>query len=339
MLSVMMTAKPRGLAAGDASDRIPQRPSAVRQAKFLLLFACLAACTPPDFEEYRVGTAALGGAYYPLGQSIANVVSLYADGIAMVPIVTRGAIENPRLVAGGDLELGITNADLAFFAYRGQPPYADPLPILSAGALHPSVLHLVTSVSTGIVDFGELRGRRIAVGPAGGPTVALTELLLKAHGMTLADVVPSFLSYSDGFSQLSDGNVDAAFALAGFPAAAVLQAGASQDLQFLRIAPAILDTVIAENPYYRLMQIPARTYDTLEDVTALAVDNILVVNANAAAADVLKVVSAIYGHLDELRRTNAVARQIDPSQSTALAVPLHPGAAQFFATYAVTEPR
>ncbi len=314
------------------SDSLP-----VRQAVCLMLLASLAACTPPDFEEYRVGTAALGGAYYPLGQSIANVVTLYADGIAMVPIVTRGAIENPRLVARGDLELALTNADLAYFAYRGLPPYERPLEILSAGALHPSVLHLVTSAATGLVDYGELRGRRVAVGPAGGPTVALAELLLKAHGMTLQDIVPSYLSYSDGFSQLSDGNIDAAFALAGYPAAAVLQAGATERLQFLHIAPDILDTVITENPYYRLAQIPARTYDTREDVTALAVDNILVVNANAASADVYAVVSAIYGHLDELRRANAVARQIDPSQSTALAVPLHPGAAQFFAASAAGE--
>ena len=31
--------------------------------------------------------------------------------------------------------------------------------------------------------------------------------------MSLDDVVPSFLSYSDGFSQLGDGNIDAAFFL------------------------------------------------------------------------------------------------------------------------------
>lgn len=307
-----------------------ERSPAVRRAALLFVLICSGACTPPDFEEYRIGTAALGGAYYPLGQSIANVVTQYADGVAMVPIVTRGAVENPRLVAAGDLELGITNADLAFFAYRGQAPYQQPLELLSAGALHPSVLHLVTSEATGIVDYAELRGRRLAVGPAGGTTVGLVELLLNAHGMTLQDVVPSFLSYSDGFSQLSDGNVDAAFALAGYPAAAVLQASASQDLRFLRIAPEILDAVIAENPYYRLAQIPADVYDTSVEVTALAVDNMLVVNSSAAAADVFIVVSAIYDHLDELRRANAVARQIAPEQSTSLAVPLHPGAAQYF---------
>ena len=54
----------------------------------------------------------------------------------------------------------------------------------------------------GPMSFGELRGKRVALGPAGGPTVALTRLLLDAHGMSLDDIVPSFLTYADGFAQL-----------------------------------------------------------------------------------------------------------------------------------------
>lgn len=299
----------------------------------MLVFG-LAACEHPDYEEYRIGTAALGGAYYPLGQGIANLVTQHAAGISMVPIVTRGAIENPRLVSRNDLELALTNADLAYFAYAGRPPFAAKLDILAAGALHPSVLHLVTSASTGLTEFAELRGRQVAVGPAGGPTVSLTETLLAAHGMTLDDIVPSFLSYSDGFSQLSDGNVDAAFALAGFPAAAVLQAGATENLVFLRIPSDVLSRVVTDNPYYTLVQIPASVYDTGEDVTALAVDNVLIVNANMDPGTVYSLVAAIYDNLGELQRSIAVARQIDVAHSTQLAIPLHPGAQRYFADIA-----
>lgn len=302
----------------------------MRQFILAILAFSLAACAHPDYEEYRLGTAALGGAYFPLGQGIANLVTQHATGISMVPIVTRGAIENPRLISQNDLELALTNADLAYFAYEGRPPYEAKLEILAAGALHPSVLHLVTSASTGLTDFAELRGRQVAVGPAGGPTVSLTETLLAAHGMTLEDIVPSYLSYSDGFSQLSDGNVDAAFALAGFPTAAVLQAGATEDLVFLSVPTDVLTRVVTDNPYYTLAQIPASVYGTREDVTALAVDNVLIVNANADPDIVTAIVAAIYDNLSELQRSIAVAKQIDPAHSTQLAIPLHPGAERYF---------
>lgn len=293
--------------------------------------AAVAACAPPtDREEFRLGTAALGGAYYPLGQGLASLVTRYADGISMVPIVTRGALENPRLVSGGELEMALTNADLAYFAYRGEGPYERPLDILAAGALHPSVLHLIARAGDA-PTFAELRGKRLAIGPAGGPTVTLTSLLLQSHGMTLDDVVPSFLSYSDGFAQLGDGNVDAAFALAGYPAAAVMQARATRELAFIHVEAPIIEQFVATNPYYYPVELPAGVYDTESGSTVLAIANILIVRGSESADAVYEVVASIYGHLAELSASIAIADQIDAAQSERLPLPLHPGAARYFA--------
>lgn len=298
----------------------------------ILVSACLlTACAPAANQtELYLGTATLGGAYYPLGQGISNLVTQYAEGFTMVPIVTRGAVENPRLVSLGDVEIGLTNADLAYFGYQGQAPYDSRLNILAAGALHPSILHLITRANSGLDSMTDLRGKRVALGPAGGPTVAFASLLLNAYGMSFDDIVASFLSYSDGFSQLRDGNVDAAFALAGVPAAAVLQTRATQKLRFISIEPHVLAAIVDDNPYYSIVTVPAAVYDMETDFTVLAVDNMLVVGAEESADTVFSVVSAIYGHLDELQKTNAIARQINPDQSLKLPIPLHPGAARYF---------
>jgi TRAP transporter TAXI family solute receptor len=298
----------------------------------IALSACLlTACSPGGTQtELHLGAATLGGAYFPIGQGIANLVTQHADQLTMVPIVTRGALENPRLVSTGDVEVGMTNADLAYFGYQGQAPYESELNILAAGALHPSMLHLVIRADSDLRSMTDLRGRRVALGPAGGTTVAFARLLFDAHDMTFDDIVPSFLSYSDGFSQLGDGNVDAAFALAGMPAAAVLQTRATQELRFISIDPEIFANIIEANPYYYTVTVPASVYDTATDSTVLAVDNVLVVHADESADTVFSIVSAVYGHLDELRRTNAIAQQINPEQSVRLPIPLHPGAARYF---------
>ena len=294
--------------------------------------AVVAACAPPaDRQEFRLGTAALGGAYYPLGQGLASLVTRYADGISMVPIVTRGALENPRLVSEGELEMALTNADLAYFAYLGEGPYEAPLDILAAGALHPSVLHLIARAGSGVPTFAELRGRRLAIGPAGGPTVTLTDLLLQSYGMTLDDVVPSFLSYSDGFTQLGDGNVDAAFALAGYPAAAVMQTRATQELAFIHVEDSVIEQFVADNPYYYPVEIASSVYDTESGSKVLAIANVLIVRGSESDDAVYEVVESIYANLAELSDTNAIAGQIDASRSVELPLPLHPGAARYFA--------
>ncbi len=301
--------------------------------KILIIFsACLlTACAPgANQTELYLGTATLGGAYYPLGQGISNLVTQYAEDLTMVPIVTRGAVENPRLVSLGDVEIGLTNADLAYFGYQGQAPYESRLNILAAGALHPSILHLITRADAGLNSMTDLRGKRVALGPAGGPTVAFASLLLDAYGMSFDDIVSSFLSYSDGFSQLGDGNVDAAFALAGYPAAAVLQTRATQELRFITIEPQIFAAIINDNPYYYTVTVPTAVYDMEIESTVLAVDNMLVVGAEESADTVFSIVSAVYGHLDELQNTNAIARQISSDKSLRLPIPLHPGAARYF---------
>ena len=160
--------------------------------------------------------------------------------------------------------------------------------------------------------------------------MAFARLLLDAYGMTFDDIVPSFLSYTDGFSQLGDGNVDAAFALAGIPTAAVLQTRATQELRFISIEPEVLAAIVEANPYYYTVTVPASVYDTATEFTVLAVDNILVVGAEESADTVFEIVNAVYGNLEELRRTNAIAQQINPDQSLRLPIPLHPGAARYF---------
>jgi TRAP transporter TAXI family solute receptor len=154
--------------------------------------------------------------------------------------------------------------------------------------------------------------------------------MLEAYEMTLDDIVPSFLSYSDGFSQLGDGNVDAAFMLAGVPAAAVLQTRATQELSFITIEQEVFDDIIRENPYYYTVTITSDVYDMDRDHTVLAVDNMLVVSADQSPDIVFSIVNAVYGNLDQFRRTNAIAQQINLEQSLRLPIPLHPGAARYF---------
>lgn len=283
-------------------------------------------------EELRVGTASLGGAFYPMGQSISNLVNKYAGGdISMVPVVTGGSVQNPRLIGSGEVEIAITNNNLAKLAVAGKGPYSSgALDIKAVAALHPSVLHMITLDGSDIATFEDLKGKRVAVGPAGGGTLGFLNFLLPLHGMTVEDITPSFLSYSDGFSQLADGNVDAALALSGFPAGAVMQAAAGAKLKHIGFSDGKLDEALSSNAAYNAVEIPADVYGTSSDGTVIGVNNMLIVPASADADTVEAIVTSLFDHLDELRAENANALQIDPEASKSLAIPLHEGAARYF---------
>jgi len=283
-------------------------------------------------DELRIGTASLGGAFYPIGQSISNLVNTYAgDGITMTPVVTGGSVQNPRLIDTREVEIAITNNNLAVLALAGKGPYKSGAIELSAvAALHPSILHMIVLDGSDIQTFEDLKDKRVAVGPAGGGTLGFLNFLLPLHDMSMDDFTPSFLSYADGFSQLADGNVDAALALSGYPAGAVMQAAAGAKLRFITFSDGKLDEALGKNDTYKAVEVPADVYGTDTPGTMLGVNNMLIVPSDMDADAVEKITAAIFDNLDEFQAENANAKQIDPAESLDLAIPLHEGAARYF---------
>jgi len=288
--------------------------------------------TQLEAAELRIGTASQGGAFYPVGQAISSLVGAYADDLTMVPIVTQGSVENPRLVNSGEVDVAITNNNLSVLANKGVGPYkkSGPMELRALGSLHFSVLHMMTLDGSDINGIGDLKGKRIAVGPAGGGTIPFLGQVLGLHGLTMDDITPSFLSYGDGFSQLADGNVDAAFALSGYPAGAVMQAQANTKLKYIALTEEEIATALGKYPNYNKVVVPADVYGTDSDGILLGVNNMLIVDAAMSDETAFQITKAIYDHMDEFRAENANARQIEPARSLDLKIPLHPGAAAYF---------
>ena len=296
----------------------------------LLLSGCGGDGNATQPKELAIATASIGGAFYPVGQEIANLVSTYADGLSMSPEVTGGAVENPRLLDSGESDFGITNANIAYFAGQGTDPFTEPLNVQAVGNLHASVFHIITMADSPINSIADLKGKKIAVGPSGGGTLPILELVLEKYGMTMDDIVPSYLSYSDGFTQLSDGNVDVALALSGYPASSVMEISATDKIKFLEPEQDILDEIASEYSYYTVVTVPAAEYKLDADAKAIGVNNVLLVRKDLDEDTVYKVTKAIYDHLDEFAENNASAKQIDPNTLADTAIGLHPGAQKYF---------
>ena len=288
--------------------------------------------TTAKSEELRIGTASQGGAFYPVGQAISNLVNKHADGLTMVPVVTQGSVQNPRLVNKGEVDIGITNNNLSVFANKGIAMYkkGGKMNLRAVGSLHFSILHMMTLKNSSIHTISDLKCKSIAVGPAGGGTIPFLKQVLGLHGLTIKDINPSFLSYSDGFSQLADGNVDAAFALSGYPAGAVVQARVNKALKYIKLGSGKMQAALAKYKNYNHVVVPKGVYKTSEAGNVLGVNNMLVVKSGMNADKVYKITKAIYDNMNEFRANNAHAKQIKPANSLKLKIPLHPGAAKYW---------
>ena len=296
----------------------------------LVVFAlCFSLAVEAKNVELNIGTAGMGGAYYPMGQGLANLVTEYAEGISMVPIVTGGSVANPRLASDGEIDFGLTNANLAYFSYRGEGNYDKKLNVAAVLPLHPSVLHIITLADSPINTFTDIKGKKVGAGSAGGGTIAFINVLLEEYGMTIKDIVPSFLSYADQFTQLADRNLDICFMLAGYPASAATQITATHKIKFIDLEEDHLSNLLDKYPYYTKIVVPKEVYNLDKDAVAIGVSNVLIVNRDLDEEVVYKATKAIVEHLDELRETNATAKQIDLSKVKEMPIPFHPGAERY----------
>ncbi|MBE3518961.1 MAG: TAXI family TRAP transporter solute-binding subunit [Firmicutes bacterium] len=296
----------------------------------LIVSFVLSACGSSGPKRMTIATASMGGAYYPIGTGIAEIVSKNVKGVTMTAEVTGGAVENCRLVGNREADLGITNANTAYFAYKGMEPYKEKYDIRALGSLHSTILHIIVLDKSPIRTVNDLRGKRIAVGPAGGGSIPIFTDLLSVYGMTLDDVKPSYLSYEDGMMALKDGNVDAALAAAGYPTSAVMQLTTTDKVRFVEIDPAKFDELIAKCPYYSKVTVPAETYKMDTDAVAIGVSNVLIVNAKMDDETAYKLTRAIYDNLAALSQYHASIKQVTLQSAAQSPIPFHPGAEKYF---------
>ena len=63
-----------------------------------------------------IATGGTGGVYYPLGGGLANLLTKYVPGWSATAEVTGGSVDNIKLIATGQSDLGFTMADAAMDA-------------------------------------------------------------------------------------------------------------------------------------------------------------------------------------------------------------------------------
>lgn len=282
-------------------------------------------------QQLTVGTASAGGAFYVVGTGVAEVITSHVGPLNVTAEITGGSVQNPILVGTGEADMAISNADHVLNAVKGINQYDKKYDLTAIGSLHSSILHIVTLEKTGIKSISDLKGKKVAVGPAGGGSIPMIEAILEVYGMSMDDILPSYLSYDDGISQLKDGQVDCALAAAGYPASSVLSLGATDKVVMISVTAEDMQKVSAKNPYYSMEVVSKDVYGTDEDVTVLCVRNLLYCSPELSVETVYGITQAVYGNLEELKTYHNALRPVSLEAVTDTStVPLHPGAEQYF---------
>jgi TRAP transporter TAXI family solute receptor len=285
--------------------------------------------------QLTVGTGPTNGVFNQIGGGYADVVNRHLPGFEAVAMPTNGAKENLQRLARGDVDIALTYSDVAGEAVAGTGAFvASPVPVRALARLFTAYTHVLVRRDAGIHSLADLRGKRVATGPAGSGTEVVALRVLTAAGLDPAkDVKRTTASLSQMTSAFKAGALDAFFYTAGLPTVGVTALMGQLPGQ-LALLPTDSVHATLQKAYpgaYTVESIPKENYGLPADVKTVAVPALLVADAampSDLAADLTRLIfqfqdelAAVHAEGKNIKRDNAA--QTDP-------VPLHPGARAYY---------
>ena len=285
-------------------------------------------------EFISIGTGGVTGVYYPTGGAICRLVnkSRKEHGIRCAVESTGGSVYNINTIKAGELEFGVAQSDWQYHAYNGTSQFSDnPFPELRAVfSVHPEPFTLLARADAGVEKFEDIAGKRVNVGNPGSGQRATMEVVMEAFGITMDDLaLATEYKGSEMAQQLCDGNIDAMIYTVGHPAAAIQEATTTCDVELVDVVGEPIDTLVDENPYYRVATIPGGMYaGNDEDTTTFGVGATFVTSTEVPEDVVYVVAKAVMENIDDFRQLHPAFANLDPAEMVkdGLSAPLHPGA-------------
>jgi TRAP transporter TAXI family solute receptor len=314
-----------------------------RQALFASLALpvafCAALAVPAAAQAqqfFRIGTGGTAGTYYPVGGMIANAVSQPGKIVATAQ-ASNGSLANVTGIAGGAMESGFSQADVATWAqkgtgiFEGKPSVAG---LRLIANLYPESVHVVVKKGSGIKSVADLKGKRVALDEPGSGTLVNARAILLAYGIKESDIKAEYIKPNQAGDKMKDGSLDAFFFTGGAPAGAIAElASAGGGIDILPIDGPQAEALKKASGFFADDVIAADTYKGVGQVKTIAVGAQWVTSDKADANTVYEITKALFSDATQkaLAAGHAKGKFITKENAVKGAgIPFHPGAERFY---------
>lgn len=200
-----------------------------------------------------VGAGKGAGAFRQAG-AVAEVVNKNSKTLNITNQETAGFVANTRMIAGGRVELAMTNGVFVDFIQRQQKPFdTEKKPATNLRGIGPmsgSWLQIVVLADSPFKSLMDLKGKRVSMGPKGSSSDFMITTAFKAIGI-LDSLRKDYLKWDDAANYMVDGKLDSFGIPNPIPGPAILQAAQSRPITVLDLpAPVIKEFTDLSKGYY-----------------------------------------------------------------------------------------
>lgn len=319
-------------------------------AAALLGALALGVSSAQEIKFFRIATGGTAGTYFPIGGLIANAISnppgsraceeggsCGVPGLVATAVASNGSVANVNGIAGGSIESGFSQSDVAFWAHSGTGIFQDKGAVDKLRAianLYPESIHLVARADSGIKSVADLKGKKVSLDEPGSGTLVDARLILDAYGLSEKDVEAEYLKPNQAADLMRDGNMDAFFFVGGYPAGAITELATSMPIALIPVSGAEADGLLGKYQFFAKHVIPGGTYKGADsDVETVSVGAQWITSTDQDDDLVYGITKALWNKNTRALLDNGHAKGKSITLETALdgvGIPLHPGAERFY---------
>ena len=296
--------------------------------------AVLAGAAQAQQQFVNVLTGGQSGVYYPLGVALSQIYAKAIPNTRATAQVTKASAENLNLLQAGRGELGLSLADAVSDAWKGDAEAGfktklDKLRGLSA--TYNNYIQIVANADSGIKTLADLKGKRVSVGAAKSGTELNARAILKAAGLSYADLGKvEYLPFGESVELMKNRQLDATLQSAGLGVASIRDLATAIKIQVIAV-PADVVTKVGD-PAYQAAVIPANTYaGQTSDIATAAIPNFLITHSGVSDELAYQMAKTMYENIDTLYAAHTSAKVIKRENAVkGMPVPLHPGAERYY---------
>lgn len=292
-------------------------------------------------QQMILATGGTAGTYYPLGGAMAQIWNSKL-GYNVTAQATGASVENLKLLDKKEVELALTQNDIAEYAAKGIEAFKDN-PLNSArgvATLYPEVIQIIVPADSPIKSIKDLKGHKVSVGAPGSGNEANARQILETFGLTYKDIQPFYLSYAESADQFKDNHIDVIMLTTGAPNAGIQDVAAVKKIRVLGMSDEEIKALQAKYPFFSPFTLKANTYQgQTTDVNTVAVQAILVAHKDLPDDVVYNLTKTLWENQASLAQANAKANYMDPKNPVkAITIPLHPGAVKYYKEQGINLP-
>ena len=323
-------------------------------AIFVAAVAAALAARAADAQEmrfFRIASGSAGGTYFPIAGIMAQAISnppgarpcdkggsCGVEGLVAIAQSSNGSVANTTAVEAGQVESGLAQSDVTFWAYSGTGVFKgkekkENLRVIAS--LYPEHVHVVARAGAGVETLSDLKGKTVGIGlPASGAIVDARIVLETAGLKETEDYTPEYLNSADSIARMREGRADAMIAVTGYPQPAIADLTSTVGGTLIPVEGKIRDEIVDENKFFAKATIPGGLYKgNPEDTDTVAVTALWITSAEQSEELIYAITKALWNDSTRMLLDGSHAKGKSVTLDTALEgvpIPLHPGAELYY---------